>query len=1488
MANPKTRERNLGGTAKSRPSEHETSPVDLMQGKSPHLALDGFHPAVRQWFDQTFEHPTRVQQRGWEAIRSGAHTLIAAPTGSGKTLTAFLNALDELLREGVERSGELPDETYVLYVSPLKALSADVHKNLAEPRRAIQQVAHEMGLEAPRITAAVRSGDTPANARQAMLRKPPHILVTTPESLYLLLTAKNSREMLRTIRTVIVDEIHAVVESRRGSHLALSLERLQHITGRPLQRIGLSATQKPLDEVARFLVGSAHEAPVDAAPDCRIIDEGHERTLDLALELPGSPLESVLSSDVREEMYDRIAALIEQHKTTLVFVNTRREAERTVHRLSERLGEEAITAHHGSMSKERRLDAERRLKNGDLKALVATASLELGIDIGHVDLVCQIGFPRRISALLQRVGRSGHTVYGTPKGRLFPMTRNELLECVALLRCVRRGDLDRIEMLEAPLDILAQQIVAEAACEDWDEDELFALFRRAHPYRNLDRSTFDEIVQMVSNGFATSRGRRGARVHYDAVNRRLRGRRGSRMLAITSGGAIPDNADYRVVLEPENTFIGTVDEDFAVESMPGDIFQLGSSSWRIQRVETGAVRVEDAHGEPPTIPFWFGEAPSRSTELSKAVSELRRDLECTLDEPYEESSSHSSNQAAAEQWLRDEVGISVTAALQIVHYVAETKRILGVVPTQDTIVLERFFDDAGGMQLILHSPFGSRVNRAWGLALRKRFCRQFNFELQAAATDEGVLLSLGPQHSFPLEEVFRYLHSDTVKDVLVQALLDAPMFQTHWRWNASLSLALLRFSGGRKVAPQIQRMQAEDLLVSVFPDAAACLETIEGEREVPDHPLVRQTIHDCLTEVMDLPRLMTILARIQSGDMNLVAIDTLEASPFSHELLTARPYAFLDDAPLEERRASAVQTRRAMDPSSAGERGMLSEEAIRLVQSEAWPVVETADELHDALLTYGFLLDAEVMKSGWMPYLEEIIADRRVAQIVGARAPVFYVAVERLHEARLVWPAADVRPEVRVPDTVHAPETREDALNAMIRSRLAMMGPATPDKLAADSGLTASIVDQTLAALEAEGSILRGRFTPGTATVEWCDRRLLARIHRYTLDRLRAEIQPVSASDYIRFLLRWQHVEPGHRVRGEQGVAAILEQIEGYELPGAAWETEVLSARCEEYTPDLLDSLCTSGRAVWGRLSVPNGSMNGLRTTGPLKSSPIAIWKREHHDFWMQEVDRDPTEFDAYARQVHDVLQRQGACFFQDIVTSSGLLPTQVEEGLGELVAYGAVTSDSFSGLRALLTPVDRRPSGSPRPRKRGKTAPYGVHTAGRWSLLLKSGHPPQGYADDDLETWARLLLRRYGVIFRRILTRESFAPPWRDLIRVLWRLEARGEIRGGRFVSGFAGEQFALPEAVGALRKMRNATKDGKLIFLSAADPLNLAGIITPGGRIPAVTSNRIGYRDGVPVVALEAGTVRNLENGDDVAHDVRTALRRRNVPPELTVFVK
>ena len=1427
--------------------------------------MTGFHPLVSRWFLEAIGEPTTAQRRGWEAIRSGRHTLIAAPTGSGKTLAAFLTTIDDLVREGTE--SPLPDAVRVVYVSPLKALSADIHKNLAEPRRALRHLAEASGLQIPRITAAVRTGDTTSTERAAMLRTPPHILVTTPESLYLLLTAERSRQMLRTARTVIVDEIHAVIGTRRGAHLAVTLERLQALCredaagqGRPLQRIGLSATQKPIEEVAHFLVGAGN-----GRGGCAIIDEGHRRATDLAIEIPQSPLDAVMAHEVWEEYYDRLAALIGEHRTTLVFVNTRRLAERVARHLSDRIGDELVTAHHGSLSKERRLDAEHRLKTGKLKALIATASLELGIDIGHVDLVCQIGSPHRIATLLQRVGRSGHTISGTPKGRMLPVSLDDLVECAALLRASRRGDLDAIVTHDAPLDVLAQQITAETSCRACAEDDLHELITRAWPYRELVRSDFDAVVSMVADGFATPRGRRAALVHRDEVNRVLRGRRGSRLLSLTSGGAIPEVADYRVLLEPEDTFIGTLNEDFAIESLAGDIFQLGNASWQITQVVSGTVRVRDAHGAPPTIPFWLGEAPARSDELSLAVSQLRRGADAQLGA---DASALSTTRQAALEWLVSETGLGAGGAEQLIAYLAAGRQVLGVIPTQETLVLERFFDESGGMQLVLHAPFGSRVNKAWALALRKRFCRQFNFELQAAATEDALLLSLGPQHSFPLADVFRYLHPESVRDILVQAFLDAPVFQTRWRWNATISLAVPRNRGGRKVAPQLQRMQADDLMAAVFPDAAACLENIPGDRELPDHPLVNQTVRDCLEEAMDLTGFQEVLARIHRGEVTCVSRDTPEPSVFCNDIINARPYAYLDDAPLEERRTRAVQTRRA--GATAHDVGALDQSAIDRVRDEVRPDPRDPDELHDVLLTAGFLLDAEVDRA-----MCQALAD--LGRVTRARVDTpgrdehahAWVATERVPELRAVHPTAALEPHV-VPPASRAARSwiREDALVELVRGRMAIVGPTTTAAIAASVGVVDTDVEGALLALESEGAILRGTFTPGSRVLEWCDRRLLARIHRYTLNRLRAEIAPVSPAEFMRFLFAWQHVEVSSRLSGPEGLRALLAQLDGVELPARAWERDVLPARLERYEPSLLDMLCLSGEVGWARLS-----------SGPTQvvgATPIALFLREHADDWWILRRNDPGSdllslpaeitpgvISESARRVLDHLQTRGASFVQDLKLACDLTFDSCRDALAELVAAGLVASDGFAGVRAIVNQSSAR---------------RGADTSGRWSVLRSASSPSR---EDATRALAWTLLNRYGVVFRRVLARETTGVPWRDLARVYRTLEARGEIRGGRFVSGMSGEQFALPDAVDRLRELRRSGPDDALITISAADPLNLTGIITGSERLRTAAGNRIVYRNGIPLAALEGDMLRTFAEVDPaIAADVAAAAAGRRVP--------
>jgi ATP-dependent Lhr-like helicase len=1430
------------------------------------------HPLVQEWFVRRFGTPTEPQEQGWPHILAGRTTLISAPTGSGKTLAAFLACIDRLVRKAL--AGELQDRTEVLYISPLKALSNDIQKNLEGPLGEILQIAGERGFLMPEIRTAVRTGDTLMPERRAMLKRPPHILVTTPESLYILLTAESSRKILRDVETVIVDEIHAVADDKRGAHLVLSLERLEALTHHPPIRIGLSATQKPIEEVAHFLTGNGRPDPV-------VVDIGHKRTLDLAVEVPPSPLSAIATNEMWDEIYDRLAELVTQHRSTLVFVNTRRLSERISHHLAERLGEENVAAHHGSLSRKLRLAAEKKLKEGQVKVLVATASLELGIDIGTVDLVAQISSPRAIAVALQRVGRSGHWRGAVPKGRLFATTRDELLECASLVRAIRQGDLDRLIIPEAPLDILAQQIVAacaasgsagvspavnsDATTEGWDEEELFALITRAYPYRNLSRETYQRVLEMLSEGIASRRGRYGAYIHRDQVNHKLRPRRGARLAAITSGGAIPETALFTVVAEPEGTVVGTLDEDFAIESNRDDIVLLGNASWRIRRIEgkTGRVLVEDAHGAPPTVPFWLGEAPARTQELSAQVADLRQEISDRL--PGVSPVGVSQNQpivAEAVNWLKEECGLDDSAAEQAIEYILQGRTVLGAVPTQRTVIAERFFDEGGGMQLVIHASFGGRINKAWGLALRKRFCRSFNFELQAAATDNGLNIALAEQHSFPLADVFHFLNAETVQPILEQAALAAPVFGTRWRWDANRALALLRFQGGKKVPPQIQRMRSDDLLASVFPDVAACQENIEGDIQIPDHPLVNEVMKDVLTEAMDLEGLKDLLRRMEDGSIRCVAVDTPVPSQFSHEILNANPYAFLDDAPLEERRARAVEMRRILPESVLEEVGKLDPAAIAQVREEAWPDVRDADELHDVLHSF-ITLPEHRAEAAWKIYFERLAAQGRAA-VASDSGRNYWVAAERAKIFAQLFPAAKFDRTLAEVEATNLSD--QDALLALVTGWMSHIGPTTAEELGQTLGIPATEIEKALLRMEAGGSILRGNFTGAGARTktsaphesaigqhEWCERRLLARIHRLTVATLRKQIEPVNSAQFMRWLLRWQRLAPDAQAQGERATLDVLRQLQGFEIPANAWERQILARRISDYDPKWLDQLCLTGAVGWGRLSphpaTLEGSIPGKRRVIPTSVAPVTFFVREEAD-WMSphnpaEEEPESRGLSEGARQVQEFLRRRGASFFADIVRETGKLKAEIETALWELVAAGIVTADGFDNLRSLIDPKRRSGQGS------GRSA-RPRHSSGRWALLY-TGHTVDRARAVEATCW--MLLRRYGVVFRDLLARETNLPKWRELQMAFRRLEDRGEIRGGRFVDGFLGEQFALPVAIESLRATRKLPASGETIILSAADPLNLVGILVPGERVPAISGRFVSFRDGVAVDEVETG---------------------------------
>ncbi len=1391
----------------------------------------GFHPAVAEWFDSRFERPTDVQPPAWKAISEKQNVLVAAPTGSGKTLAAFLYAISELVEKS--RHGVLDDRVYVLYVSPLKALSNDIERNLQVPLRGIEDILARNGEPASGIRAMVRTGDTKPGERDKMRRKPPQILVTTPESFYLLLTSASGREMLRETGTLIVDEIHAVAGNKRGSHLALSMARLDALCKTPPVRIGLSATQKPIKRMARFLCGGQH---------CAIVDTGHQRQWDLQLELPKSPLTAVLANEVWEELYDRLETLIKAHQTTLIFVNTRRLAERLTRHLAERLGEAAITAHHGSLSREHRLEAEQALKEGRLSALVATASLELGIDIGHVDLVCQLSSPRSISGFLQRVGRSGHTVSQTPKGRLFPLSRDDLVECVALLQAVDRGELDAIRIPSAPLDVLAQQLVAELSAREWTSDDLYALCKTAWPYRDLSVEAFEGVIGMLAQGYSTRRGRRSAWIFHDAVNRRLKARPAARLTALQNGGAIPDHFDYEVLMLPQGHRVGSLNEDFAFECIPGDIFQLGNTSYRILKIEQSRVLVEDARGLPPTIPFWFGEAPGRSDELSAAVSTLRQDVQRVFED---------SGRDAAIKGLREQ-GICAPAAEQLVEYLHAAAQALGALPTADHFILERFFDDTGDMHLVIHAPLGSRLMRAWGLALRKRFCRQFNFELQASALEDSLILSLGETHSFELEDVVAYLKSSSVRQVLIQALLDAPMFAVRWRWNATIALAVQRMRNGQRLPPQWQRNQAEDLVAVVFPDQIACLENISGVREIPDHPLVQQTIDDCLNETMDIKGLESLLRAIEKNRISIRCVDLTGPSPLSREIINARPYAFLDDGAAENRRTRAISN----EPDDLGHASTLriiSVAATGQVRDEAWINPRNADELHDGLLQLGFLCQGEYSSGNsnagangdatqWPDWFSALGEQNRACCVQDEGGNSWWLAAERLAEWLCVHPGHTPRPDLSALFSRHDSLDPDASLVGLLRDRLAGLGPVTADRLACDFALEPALIQRALISLQGQGYAVHME-SPGTGNMGerslWCERRLLARIHRYSREHRRRAVRPVPPAAYARFLFRWHGLD--------QPVSELdqpLSQLEGWTAPVQLWEQAILGIRCKTCSPQDLDQRFLSGALSWFR------PMRGeIQQRQVVAATPVAIVPRESLKNWHDATYISASVAGTAADKVRRVLEKHGAMFAADIENSTGLLRPHLEEALKSLVYGGTVTADAFSPLRWLLRP--ERQKAKLEKRRKGIAAGMPV---GRWSLVgqFDRDKPDTGTAEAGQKRLAvicKALLRRYGVVFRAAIQREPLLPPWRQLLAYFRRMEDRGEVRGGRFVDGFSGEQFALPEALGLLRQSREASGRASIAVISAADPLNLGGWLLAGPRTPAMLNNRVLLEDGLPV---------------------------------------
>lgn len=1545
----------------------------------------GFHPVITRWFALRFAQPTEPQRQGWPAISAGKNTLIAAPTGSGKTLTAFLAVIDRLLKEG--EAGQLADEIRIVYVSPLRALSNDMHRNLSEPLFELQQLAAEEGRTIPALKVGLRTGDSTSAQRAALIKRPPHILVTTPESLYLMLTSPKGRERLQSTEVVIIDEIHALMRDKRGSHLALSLERLEHLCGRSLHRIGLSATQKPLELVAKFLrgqwpedsgqeenaecvrrkaEGSQFQSGDSLSAACslpHIINVGHTRELDLAVEVPVDELSAVCSHEQWDSIHARLVELIQSHRSTVIFVNTRRLAERLTHSLSERLGPDRIMSHHGSLSAELRHKTEQRLKSGQLQAVVATASLELGLDVGYIDLVVQMGSPRSIATFLQRIGRSGHCLHAVPKGRIIPLTRDELLECLALLRAVKARHLDAIRPPEKPLDVLVQQVVAEVSCQEWDVDDLLALCRRAYPYRHLTKEEFDEALQFLSEGFVSNSGRGKVYLHYDRVNQRIRSRPMAKPAAIANGGAIPEIASYRVVAEPEHTVVGSVDEDFAIESMRGDVFLLGNTSWQIQQVRGTDVIVHDAHGAPPSIPFWFGEGPGRTLELSEEVSRLRKDLESRVDDLpaavdwlIEETrfpsvgwagstkngqsnemvgTAHPTNSIPEASPLKDEPGFYRS----LVEYVATEKAAIGLVPRQDKIVFERFFDETGGMQLVVHAPFGAAITRAWGYAMRKRFCRSFDFELQATADDDGFILSIGPQHSFPIESLFGMLTSQNVRGLLEQAILVQPIFQVRWRWNVTRALLVLKQKFGKKIPPALQRFRADDLLTSVFPNLTGCQENHTGDIEIPDHPLVRQTMHDCLHEALDIEGLISVLRKIEQGELELIPRDTREPSPFCYELLNSNPYTFLDGGEIQERRARMASTSSTFTVDGMRDLRWLDPAAIAQVVQEAMPLIRNSDELHDLLMSVVILPESGQCKADrgqaeqvsdvkhdafsfsfstlsfcppstvHRPLFHELEKQRRAVRWNIPDGRSAWTSVERWPAVAVLFPKNELPAGYAIPKGVPTDWETITSRMSVLRGWLEVCGPIVPEVLAAHLGFT---TDQTLAALEAlegEGTVLRGHFTPEVGNgksegrseerqtspstvhcspstpIEWCHRRLLARIHRLTLAGLRKQIEPVDVSVFQQFLFEHHGLTGDSTRTGTNGLFEVVSLLQGLDLPAIAWEQTILPARLDDYDPKSLDELCLSGEVGWGRLYPPKVDAEKSRPAGNLtRIVPISLFLRADLAWLTTQAAPPSTEqLGSLAEELRELLSQQGALFAADLLQQTRMLPDHLQDALGELISRGLVTADGFGGLRVLIAEkieaATRSAQSPPKGYVRKRTVTSGT---GRWSFWRRpqdSSHDAD--RSDHIEAWAWQLLRRWGVIFRDLLERETGAPRWWELLQVYRRMEARGELRGGRFITGVAGEQFALESTVRKLREIRSqqeelvsrtaevgrqSSQDGfpasetehsPIVTVSAADPLNLTGILDAFPRVPSLSTNRVVYFNGIAVAAFITGEI-------------------------------